>query len=84
MVGRLPVTCSLTPLDEDSLVRVLTEPKNALVRQYQSLFEMKNSELHFTDDGLRAIARRAMARETGARGQSFRGEAAAKHSRLSE
>ncbi len=68
LVGRLPVTCSLTPLDEDSLVRVLTEPKNALVRQYQSLFEMENSELHFTDDGLRAIARRAMTRDTGARG----------------
>lgn len=68
LVGRLPVTCSLTPLDEDSLVRVLTEPKNALVRQYQSLFEMENSDLQFTDDGLRAIARRAMNRDTGARG----------------
>jgi ATP-dependent Clp protease ATP-binding subunit ClpX len=68
LVGRLPVTCALTPLDEEGLVRVLTEPKNALVKQYQSLFEMENCELTFTEDALEAIATRAMAKDTGARG----------------
>jgi len=68
LVGRLPVVCSLTPLTEDGLVRVLTEPKNALIRQYESLFEMENSELQFTPGALRAIAAHAMERETGARG----------------
>jgi len=68
LVGRLPVVSALTPLDEESLVRVLTEPKNALVRQYQSLFEMEKSKLAFTDEALRLIANRAMARGTGARG----------------
>jgi ATP-dependent Clp protease ATP-binding subunit ClpX len=68
LVGRLPVSCALTPLNEEGMVRVLTEPKNALVRQYQSLFEMENSELSFTDDALEAIARRAMQKDTGARG----------------
>jgi ATP-dependent Clp protease ATP-binding subunit ClpX len=68
LVGRLPVLSALTPLDEEGLVRVLTEPKNALVRQYESLFEMENAQLSFTEDALRAIARRALARETGARG----------------
>jgi ATP-dependent Clp protease ATP-binding subunit ClpX len=68
LVGRLPVTTALAPLDEESLVRVLQEPKNALVRQYQSLFEMENCELKFTEDALAAIARRAMERGTGARG----------------
>ncbi len=68
LVGRLPVSCSLTPLSEDGMVRVLTEPKNALIRQYQMLFEMENSELSFTDDALRAIARKAMEKDTGARG----------------
>ncbi len=68
LVGRLPVLSALTPLDEDGLMRVLTEPKNALVRQYESLFEMENAQLSFTDEALRAIARRALARETGARG----------------
>jgi ATP-dependent Clp protease ATP-binding subunit ClpX len=67
-VGRLPVVCSLSPLDEDGLVRVLGEPRNALVKQYQTLFEMENSELHFTDDALRAIARRALEKGVGARG----------------
>ncbi len=68
LVGRLPVTCALTPLDADGLVRVLTEPKNALVKQYQSLFEMENCELTFTDDALQAISERAMSKDTGARG----------------
>jgi len=59
---------SLTPLGEDDLVRVLTEPKNALVRQYQSLFEMENCDLSFNETALRAIAKRAIEKETGARG----------------
>ena len=68
LVGRLPVTCSLTPLDEEGLVRVLTEPKNALVRQYQSLFQMEHCDLEFTEGALAAIARRALTKDTGARG----------------
>ena len=68
LVGRLPVVTALTPLDTDALVRVLTEPKNALVRQYHSLFEMENCELTFTDETLRAIAVRAQQKKTGARG----------------
>ncbi|MBC8872331.1 MAG: ATP-dependent Clp protease ATP-binding subunit ClpX [Planctomycetes bacterium] len=68
LVGRLPVVSPLTPLDEDGLVQVLTEPKNALIKQYQSLFEMENCNLEFTDDALRAIAARAMDKGTGARG----------------
>jgi ATP-dependent Clp protease ATP-binding subunit ClpX len=68
LVGRLPVISSLKPLDEAALVNVLREPKNALVKQYQKLFGMENCTLEFTDEGLRAIARRALARETGARG----------------
>jgi ATP-dependent Clp protease ATP-binding subunit ClpX len=68
LVGRLPVVSALSPLDESALMRVLTEPKNALVKQYQHLFGMENADLHFTDDALRAIATKAMQRETGARG----------------
>jgi ATP-dependent Clp protease ATP-binding subunit ClpX len=64
----LPVATALTPLDEASLIRVLTEPKNALAKQYQHLFEMEDADLHFTDGALRAIARQAHKRETGARG----------------
>ena len=67
-VGRLPVIATLTDLDEDALVTILSEPKNALVKQYQRLFEIEGAELTFTDDALRAIARRAIARKTGARG----------------
>ena len=67
-VGRLPVIATLEDLDEDALVQILTKPKNALVKQYQRLFEMENVELSFTDDALRAIARKAIARKTGARG----------------
>ncbi len=68
LVGRLPVTCALTPLDEEGLVRVLTEPRNALVKQYQSLFKMEHCELEFTPEALQRIARRAMVKDTGARG----------------
>ncbi|MCH2129279.1 MAG: ATP-dependent Clp protease ATP-binding subunit ClpX [Pirellulaceae bacterium] len=68
LVGRLPVVSSLAPLDTDSLVRVLTEPRNALVKQYKSLFEMENCALNFTDEALGAIATRAQEKETGARG----------------
>jgi ATP-dependent Clp protease ATP-binding subunit ClpX len=68
LVGRLPVISSLKPLDEPALVRVLTEPKNALVRQYQKLFSMENADLSFTEPALRAIARRALEKDTGARG----------------
>ena len=68
LVGRLPVVAALTPLDMDDLVRVLREPRNALVKQYQKLFDMENCTLEFTDESLTAVARRAMERETGARG----------------
>jgi endopeptidase Clp ATP-binding regulatory subunit (clpX) len=67
-VGRLPVIATLTDLDEDALVTILTEPKNALVKQYQRLFEIEGTDLTFTDDALRAIAKRAIQRKTGARG----------------
>jgi ATP-dependent Clp protease ATP-binding subunit ClpX len=67
-VGRLPVVASLEDLDEDSLVQILTVPKNALVKQYQRLFEMDSVELEFSEDALRAIAHKAIARKTGARG----------------
>ncbi len=68
LVGRLPIVTSLTPLDEDSLVHVLTEPKNALTKQYERLFSMEEAELQFTEKALRAIAHKAKKRETGARG----------------
>jgi len=67
-VGRLPVIATLQDLDEDALVTILTQPKNALVKQYQRLFELENTDLTFTDDALVAIARRAIQRKTGARG----------------
>jgi len=66
-VGRLPILAPLEPLDEDALVKILTEPRNALVRQYKKLFEMENAELDFTPEALRAIARKAQERDTGAR-----------------
>jgi ATP-dependent Clp protease ATP-binding subunit ClpX len=68
LIGRLPVTCSLRPLDELSLMRILTEPKNALVKQYQALFAMENAELKFTDEALRLIAHKAHDKDVGARG----------------
>ncbi len=67
-VGRLPVVATLNELDEDALVQILTEPKNALTKQYAKLFEMEGVELEFREDALRAVARKAMERKTGARG----------------
>lgn len=67
-VGRLPVVATLRELDEDALVRILIEPKNALVKQYRQLFAMEDAELEIRDDALGAIARKAMGRKTGARG----------------
>lgn len=68
LVGRLPVVTSLSPLDESGLIRVLTEPKNALIRQFESLFQMENCDLSFTDEALQLVARRAQDKGTGARG----------------
>jgi ATP-dependent Clp protease ATP-binding subunit ClpX len=68
LVGRLPVVATLGELSEDALVRILTEPKNALLKQYQQLFAMDNVELEIRSAGLNAIARKALARKTGARG----------------
>ncbi len=67
-IGRLPVVATLDALDEDALVRVLTEPKNAIVKQYRKMFQLDGIELEFTEDGLRAIAQQALKRKTGARG----------------
>ncbi len=68
LIGRIPVNVSLDLLDEDALVRILTEPKSALVKQYQKLFDLDGVELTFDEDALRAIAHLAIERETGARG----------------
>tara|TARA_B110000495_G_scaffold58541_1_gene49634 strand:+ start:117 stop:1391 length:1275 start_codon:yes stop_codon:yes gene_type:complete len=67
-VGRLPVVATLSELDEDALVQILTEPKNSLTKQYQKMFEMEGAVIEFRDDALRAIAKKAMERKTGARG----------------
>ncbi len=67
-VGRLPVVATLEELDEEALVEILTQPKNALTKQYGRLFEMEGCELEFRDDALHAVARKAMERKTGARG----------------
>jgi ATP-dependent Clp protease ATP-binding subunit ClpX len=67
-IGRLPVIATLEDLDEEALVQILVEPKNALTKQYKALFEMDEVDLEFRDDALRAIARRAIERKTGARG----------------
>ncbi|WP_092787483.1 ATP-dependent Clp protease ATP-binding subunit ClpX [Rhodospira trueperi] len=67
-VGRMPVLATLDDLDESALIEILTKPKNALVKQYQRLFEMENSQLTFAEDALEAIAKKAIARKTGARG----------------
>lgn len=67
-VGRLPVVATLDELDENALVQILTEPKNALIKQYQHLFEMEGAELEFRGESLHAIARKSMERKTGARG----------------
>ncbi|MEK6261228.1 MAG: ATP-dependent Clp protease ATP-binding subunit ClpX [Planctomycetota bacterium] len=68
LVGRLPVVSALSPLEEDDLARILVEPKNSLVKQYQKFFQMENAELEFTPEALREIARIAKAKDTGARG----------------
>jgi ATP-dependent Clp protease ATP-binding subunit ClpX len=67
-IGRLPVLATLEDLDEATLVKILTEPKNALIKQYQRLFEMENVSLTFTEEALFSVARKAIARKTGARG----------------
>ncbi|CAA6672984.1 unnamed protein product [Spirodela intermedia] len=67
-VGRFPIFVSLSALNEDQLVQVLTEPRNALVKQYKKLFQMNDVKLHFTENALRLIARKALAKNTGARG----------------
>ncbi|WP_150046291.1 MULTISPECIES: ATP-dependent Clp protease ATP-binding subunit ClpX [Methylomonas] len=67
-VGRLPVVATLEELDEQALVQILTQPKNALIKQYKHLFEMEGAELEFRDEALSAIARKSMERKTGARG----------------
>jgi ATP-dependent Clp protease ATP-binding subunit ClpX len=67
-IGRLPVTATVEDLDKDALVRILTEPKNALTKQYARMFEMDDVELVFTPDSLEAIAEQALRRSTGARG----------------
>ena len=68
LIGRLPVVTVLDPLDEDAMIRVLTEPKNSIVRQYRELFQMDNAELDFTDAALHAIAKKTIQRKSGARG----------------
>ena len=67
-VGRLPVVATLTDLDEKALVQILIEPKNALVKQYQKLFEMEDVRLTLTEDALKSVAKKAILRKTGARG----------------
>ena len=67
-VGRLPVVATLEELDEDALISILLQPKNALTKQYRKLFDMEGVELDFREDALRSVARKAMQRKTGARG----------------
>jgi len=67
-IGRLPVIATLEDLDEEALVKILIEPKNALVKQYQKLFDMEDVELAFSDDALASVAKKAIERKTGARG----------------
>ena len=67
MTGRLPVITTLSALDEEALVKILTEPKNALIKQYQRFFEMEDAELVFTEEALRSLAKKALKRDTGAR-----------------
>lgn len=68
LIGRMPVVVTLSNLDEDSLVSILTEPKNALIKQYKYMFELDNVKLEFDDEALRSIAKKAVEQETGARG----------------
>jgi ATP-dependent Clp protease ATP-binding subunit ClpX len=67
IAGRLPVITTLSQLDEDALMQILTEPNSALIKQYQKFFEMENAELEFTEGALRALAKKALKRDTGAR-----------------
>lgn len=67
-VGRLPIVVGLSPLDENALVKILTEPKNSLIKQYKKLFELDNVELDFDDDAIRAVAQKSIRLKTGARG----------------
>ena len=67
-IGRLPVLASLEDLDEEALITILTKPKNALLKQYQKLFEMENAKLEFRENALKAIAEKAINLKTGARG----------------
>jgi ATP-dependent Clp protease ATP-binding subunit ClpX len=67
-IGRLPVVASLEELNEDALIQILKEPKNAITKQYGALFALENAELEFREDALHAIAKKAMNRKTGARG----------------
>ncbi len=67
-IGRLPVVATLEELDEDALIKILTEPKNAITKQYQKMFEMEGCEIEFRPDSLQAVAKKAMERKTGARG----------------
>lgn len=67
IIGRLPIICTLETLDEDALLRILTEPKNAPVKQYEKLLAMDNVKLEFAEDALRAVAKKAIERKTGAR-----------------
>ena len=67
-VGRLPIIATLEELDAEALIRILTEPRNALTKQYAKMFEMEGVEIDFREDGLQAVAERAMERKTGARG----------------
>ena len=67
-IGRLPVIATLENLDEEALIRILTQPKNALIKQYKKLFDMEDVDLQFTDDAMTEIAKLAIKRKTGARG----------------
>ncbi|MCP4724402.1 MAG: ATP-dependent Clp protease ATP-binding subunit ClpX, partial [bacterium] len=67
-IGRIPITATLGELSLDALVRILTEPKNALVKQYKKLFELEDVELKFTDEALLSVAKNALERKSGARG----------------
>ena len=68
VVGRVPVTVSLNALDKNALVRILKEPRNSLIRQYEALFELDGVSLNFEDDAIEAIAEKSLKRKTGARG----------------
>jgi len=67
-LGRLPVLCALAMLDEDALINILTQPKNAIIKQFQVLFQFENVELKFSEGALRAVVKEALNRKTGARG----------------